>query len=732
MPPPAPSTSTVTRAIFFGTLAALALVATLSIIIYRSAVGGAIAQHSAQQMAVVRTAAVGIQGEIQNLTALLRQFNSLPSVQNLDMPFLGQRIEAALGDKGSPIVRYVVRVDAESRLFYWTPTGELVASDSVVRRDPALWGWLNDPANRGQVIVSAMPWLRDRPDRLRAVVTPVWRISPSGENPVPKNDFNGLLALVFDLDRLVETYLGPAITELADDELVVGLATTDYGLLMGPGASGIRPAPADPHGHVEAQGTSLLEDADGRRMHAWAKLAAANETWLVASSAQYSRVASQIQRNASGQLALTATLLVAVPLTGWLLARRERRVQEGHRRLERQLAESQKMEAIGKLAGGVAHDFNNMLTAILGYASLIHEDAPASSPLREQTNQIRRAAENAAALTQKLLAFSRRQVLQTNQFDFAAMLDNLLTLVRRAMGESVIVTSQAEPGLWPVLADPVQVEQSIVNLALNARDAMPDGGTLQIVARNAARPNGERRPDGEVRPGNYVQITVTDTGVGMDESTRARMFEPFFTTKPPGHGTGLGLSTVYGFVRQCGGYIGVMSTPGQGTSVELLLPRAPVPDPPAPATPPGYPPMTAKADRGRQTVLVVEDEDAVRQLAVESLKRAGYHVIAAASGEEALRVADAFDGTIHLLLSDVVMPGMKGPQLAVRLRAARPSIRVLLMSGYAADVVTKEDLKEATLLSKPFSPAVLTKAVLRVLDSPLPSGPLPSGPIPKG
>ncbi len=222
------------------------------------------------------------------------------------------------------------------------------------------------------------------------------------------------------------------------------------------------------------------------------------------------------------------------------------------------------MEAIGKLAGGVAHDFNNMLTAILGYSSMIQEDAPPKSAIRDQALQIRRAAENAAALTQKLLAFSRKQVLQSDPVDFRSMLGNLLPLVRNAVGEDITVSTQMGEDLWPILADPVQVEQSILNLAINARDAMPKGGTLQIDARNAPRPHGERRPDADVKPGDYVQITVTDTGIGMDEATRTRMFEPFFTTKAPGKGTGLGLSTVYGFVRQCGGYIGVMSTPGPG------------------------------------------------------------------------------------------------------------------------------------------------------------------------
>ncbi|MFA5911722.1 MAG: ATP-binding protein [Vicinamibacterales bacterium] len=723
--PPSPS-SAVTRAIFFGTVAALLVVATLSVVIYRSAVGGAIAQHSTQQLAMVRTASVGIQGEIRGLSALLRQFNSLPSVQNLDIPFLGQRIEAAFGDNPIGVVRYIVRIDAEGRLYYWEPGGRLIENGTRVGLDPERWRWNGDPANRGKVTIARAWWLHDAPDHVRVISTPVWRTSPSGENPNPRNDFNGMLGLAIDVNRLVEVYLGPAIAESAADQLVVGLTTPEYGVRMGPGQTGLAAEASDAHRHDGPQGIAILGDGNGRRIHAWSRLTAADQTWLAASSSQYDLVAAQFQRNATGQLALTAVLLVILPLAGWLLARRERRTQEGQRQLERQLAESQKMEAIGKLAGGVAHDFNNMLTAILGYASLIHEDAPADSPIRDQALQIRRAADSAAALTHKLLAFSRRQVLQTNQFDFAAMLDNLLMLVRRVMGEDIKVIAHAEPGLWPVLADPAQVEQSILNLAINAREAMPGGGTLQITARNAARPLGERRPDGDVRPGNYVQITVTDTGTGMDEATRARMFEPFFTTKPHGKGTGLGLSTVYGFVRQCGGHIGVTSTLGAGTAIELLLPRAP--DQPAPTpTPKDLTPPRVKPDGPLETVLVVEDEDAVRLLAAESLRRGGYVVIAAASGEEALRVADAFEGTIHLLLSDVVMPGMKGPALAARLRAARPSIRVILMSGYAADVVTPDDLKAAMLLSKPFSAGVLAKAVRRVLDEALSPGPLPKG-----
>jgi signal transduction histidine kinase len=717
---PRPS-SAVTRSIYLGTLAAIAVVATLSLVIYRSAVDVAVAQHSAQQLAMVRTAAVGVQAEIEAMEARLRQFASIPSVQNLDIEVLSQRVDAAFGYNATGLINLVVRADASGRLYYWTPQGDMSGKGEAGHRDPDIWKWASKRSNASQVRI-IHGWANSVPSR-RALVMPVWRNAPSAEIPTPLNDFAGVIALVVDVHRFVEVYLGPAINDLSDAQVFVGLATPEVGVRMGPGRQGVAPTPTDPHDHTEDQGTMILDDEDGPRLHAWAKVNAADQIWMVTSSAPYSVVAGQIRRSAIAQLALTAMLLIALPLAGGLIARRERRIQQEQRDLERRLAESQKMEAIGKLAGGVAHDFNNMLTAILGYSSMIQEDAAPGSAIQDQALQIRRAAENAAALTQKLLAFSRRQVLQANAVDFQTVLTTMLPLVRNAVGEDVTLSTQIAEDLWPVLVDPVQLEQSILNLAINGRDAMPKGGSLQIAAENAPRPDGERRPDADVKPGDYVRITVTDTGIGMDETTRSRMFEPFFTTKAPGKGTGLGLSTVYGFVRQCGGHIGVSSISGQGTSIELLLPRAKTT--PTPVTPP----TSVKEDprSAHETVLVAEDEDAVRQLAVESLERRGYHVLSASSGEEALQLAASHDGTIHLLISDVVMPGMKGPELADRLRRMRPGIRVLLMSGYAADVVTPSDLKEAMLLSKPFSPAALNKAVRSVLEVPLSSTPSSQG-----
>ena len=706
--------SAITRFIWLFTLAAVAVVATLSIVIYRSAVANTVERHSSQQLAMLRTAAVAVQAEIQSISAQLRQFNSLPSVQNID-PVLPQRIDAAFGATASRHIDLIVRVDGSGRVFSWTPTGEQRNKGESIYTDPVLAQWARNRANINQIRIYK-GWTNSLPSQ-RAMVMPVWRTAPSAETPKPLNDYNGVLAVVLDLNDVVEVYLGPTLDELSADQLIVGLATPDFGVRMGPGRAGVAPAAADAHQHLEAQGTSVLNDAAGQRLHTWAKFEAANETWLVASSSSYDLVAAQIQRSTLNQLGLSVALLIAVPIAGFLVVRRERLAQQEQRRLERQLGESQKMEAIGKLAGGVAHDFNNMLTAILGYASMIAEDAPPKSGLQQQATQIRRAAESAATLTQKLLAFSRRQVLQTNVFDFAAMLDSLVLLIRRVIPENITVTTHADPELWPILADPVQMEQSIVNLAINARDAMPNGGTLQITARNAPRAHGEPRPEGEVKPGEYVQITVTDTGVGMDDATRARMFEPFFTTKPQGQGTGLGLSTVYGFVRQCGGHIGVTSTPGRGTSIELLLPRARALAEAGESTPP--PLRSDPGEPGRETVLVVEDEEAVRQLAVESLQRQGYRVLESSSGEEAIKVAARYDGTIHLLLTDVVMPGIKGPELASQLRALRPGVRVLLMSGYAADIVTGDDLNDASLVSKPFTPASLSRAVRGILDIPV-------------
>ncbi|MFM8532829.1 MAG: two-component system sensor histidine kinase NtrB [Acidimicrobiia bacterium] len=511
---------------------AIAIVAALSVVIYLGSLGDAADQHSQQQLANLRTAAVGVQGEVQSLAARLRQFSSLPSVQSVDLPYVSQRIGAAFGDNPNAIMRYLVRIDANRRLYSWTPDGQLQDDGVPAQVSESDWQQIALAAKGGPVRMSKLWWQRDPPPNFRAVIGPVYRTSPSAQLLVPPNDFNGLLAIVFDLNAVAETYLGPTVRSLGPERIMAGIATPDFGLRIGADAASVVSTKADPHGHLEREGTSILDDATGRRLHAWAKLDAAGESWLLNSSVRYDQLTYEVTSSARAQLALTTLLLLGLPLAAWLVLRRERSLQAEQRLLERRLAESRKMEAIGKLAGGVAHDFNNMLTAILGYASMIQEDAPPQSPAREQAQHIRHAAETAASLTQKLLAFSRKQMLQSDSLDFRAMLGNLLPLVRGAVGKDITVTPTTSDNLWPIMADPVQLEQSILNLALNARDAMPRGGTLRIAARNAPRPAGELRSDTDVKPGDYVEIVVADTGVGMDEATRTQMLNRSLRPRP--------------------------------------------------------------------------------------------------------------------------------------------------------------------------------------------------------
>jgi PAS domain S-box-containing protein len=383
------------------------------------------------------------------------------------------------------------------------------------------------------------------------------------------------------------------------------------------------------------------------------------------------------------------------------------------RRLEVQFMQAQKMEAVGRLAGGVAHDFNNLLTVILGYGDAILSAVPAENPLRAMVEEVRQAGERAAGLTRQLLAFSRLQVLVPRVLDLNAVVTGIEKMLGRLIGEDITITCVLDPALGRVRADPGQIEQVLMNLAVNARDAMPQGGRLTIETANVMLDETYTRSRPEVRPGRYVMLSLTDTGVGMDEATKARLFEPFFTTMEVGRGTGLGLATVYGIVKQSGGSIFVYTEPNHGTSFKIYLPRFEAVAP-LPRSHQGL----SKSPGGGETILLVEDEEAVRTLTRQVLEAKGYTVIEARDGQDALGRAESHDGPIHLLLTDVVMPHLGGRELADRLTSARPELRVLYLSGYTDDAVVRHGVLEADVafLQKPFTPAELARKVREVLD----------------
>ncbi|MFI5244119.1 MAG: PAS domain S-box protein [Gemmatimonadales bacterium] len=381
--------------------------------------------------------------------------------------------------------------------------------------------------------------------------------------------------------------------------------------------------------------------------------------------------------------------------------------------LERQYLQSQKMEAVGRLAGGVAHDFNNLLTVISSYASLLLEGDALSAPVRDDLAEIGKAADSAATLTRQLLAFSRKQVLEPKAIDLNAVVRDAEKMLRRVIGEDIELTTSLAAGLGPVMADFGQIEQVIMNMAVNARDAMPEGGLLTIETTNVDLESTEIGDHGAVKAGRYVMLAINDSGAGMDDETKTHIFEPFFTTKEAGRGTGLGLSMVYGIVKQSGGYIWVFSEPGKGTTFKICLPRIDATAQPVKAAPVG------DAGRGRETVLLVEDVAALREIERRVLEGKGYRVIEAADAQKALSLAGAFVGPIHLLLADVVLPGMGGRELAEQLHGSRPELRVLFTSGYTDDSVMRRGIQlgGVAFLQKPFAPEALVRKVRDVLDA---------------
>ncbi|HEV8427594.1 MAG TPA: ATP-binding protein [Pyrinomonadaceae bacterium] len=382
---------------------------------------------------------------------------------------------------------------------------------------------------------------------------------------------------------------------------------------------------------------------------------------------------------------------------------------------EKQLVQSQKLEAVGRLAGGISHDFNNLLTVILGYSDITKRNLPEADPLRRNVEEIIKASERAASLTRQLLAFSRKQVMHPKVFDLNTVVSDLEKMLRRMIGEDIELRVTADSNLGNIKADPVQLEQVIMNLVVNARDAMPKGGKLSIETANVYLDESYSREHVSVIPGDYVMLAISDTGCGMEEETRQHIFEPFFTTKEQGKGTGLGLSMVYGIVKQSNGNIWVYSEEGHGTTFKIYLPR-----------------VTAAAEEykrastafevpgGSETILLVEDAEWVRTLARQVLETAGYRVLEAANGDAAVRLCESINGDrIDLLLTDVVMPGMSGNDMSRILLEKQPGMPVLYMSGYTDDAIVQHGVLEAGInfLEKPFTPAALALKVREVLDA---------------
>jgi nitrogen-specific signal transduction histidine kinase/ActR/RegA family two-component response regulator len=390
-----------------------------------------------------------------------------------------------------------------------------------------------------------------------------------------------------------------------------------------------------------------------------------------------------------------------------------------HKRLEAQFLQAQKMEAIGVLAGGVAHDFNNLLNVINGYSELVLENLAQDNPIRQDLEQIREAGQRAASLTSKLLAFGRKQMLKPETLDLNKIVTDMGSLLRRLIGEDIDLVAKTQPGIGLVNADPVQIQQIIMNLAVNARDAMQYGGKLTIEIANADLDEDHVRQHPMVTPGPYVMLAVSDNGKGMDAATQAHLFEPFFTTKEKGKGTGLGLSTVYGIVKQSNGFIWVYSEPGRGTTFKIYFPRIDV----------GGASLADESNsdvdlHGFETVLLVEDEAPLRSLASRILRNHGYRVLETPDGMEALRVAREYTGKIHLIVTDVIMPGINGSTLVARFEAIRPGIKALYISGYTDKAIVHHGVLDSNVafLQKPFTADALTHKVREVIDSQAGSG----------
>ena len=463
------------------------------------------------------------------------------------------------------------------------------------------------------------------------------------------------------------------------------------------------------------------EELDEEAMIAYARVIGADEGEFRAALAEVTYMSREQFEAVARFLFLVANLLSksAFQLVEQRLTLERLSEEEAKRdKLEKQLHHAQKLEAIGRLAGGVAHDFNNILSVINGYSELILLNMEAGHPLREKLEIIHGAGQKASRLTQQLVAFSRKQIISPRQLHLGRELQEISKMFDRLLGEDITVTIQHDAGLWPVKMDQSQLEQILVNLAVNARDAMPDGGQLLFEAANAVLDDSHATGRYEVVPGDYVKLAVSDTGSGMTLDTQERIFEPFFTTKAPHKGTGLGLATVYGIVKQNNGYITVASEEGCGSVFTLYLPRCRAESAVALVSHPGEGGATLPG--GTETILLVEDEETVRALCITILSQLGYTVLAASHGKEALALATRHEGVIGLLLTDVVMPEMSGPELADGLRQIMPRLQVVYMSGYTENAIVHRGIlaKNIHFLQKPITPNALAAVVRTALDEP--------------
>jgi PAS domain S-box-containing protein len=463
------------------------------------------------------------------------------------------------------------------------------------------------------------------------------------------------------------------------------------------------------HGELIGQAATVLNDGTPEEnRHLLAHIAEQLQT-------QGAWVGEIRNRKKDGTPFLTETHVSTLEMSGKTYRVSVKQDITGRKNLEEQLRQAQKMEGIGRLAGGVAHDFNNLLTGILGYSELNFSKLAPGDPVRADLNEIKKLAERAASLTRQLLVFSRRQILAFEVLDLNTVVADMDKMLHRLIGEDVELMTVLTPALCRVKADLGQMEQVILNLAVNARDAMPRGGTLTIRTHNVDLEKDRLISLPGVGPGRYVLLEVRDTGCGMDERVKAHLFEPFFTTKPVGAGTGLGLATIYGIVEQTGGHIEVQSEVGRGTAFKIYLPCTE-----ETISQPSSPQALSSSPRSGETVLLVEDEPSVRTLVSTVLRANGYTLLEAREGIAALEISAQHPGPIHLLITDVVMPRMSGRELAERLVSLRPDMRLLYLSGYTDDTVVRHGVREAEMpfIQKPFSPAALVRKVREVLDQP--------------